>query len=283
MASRFWVGGTGTWDGSSTNHWASTSGGSSGASVPGSSDTVAFDGSSGGGTVTVNTTVGVQSIASGAFTGTLDFSVNNNNVTLSNSTNAWNNSGSGARTIKLGGGTITFTSSAAATIWNWATTTNLTFDAGTSKIIFGGNSAGGIQVFSGGGLTYNWLEFSSAGAGGQYQISSNNTFATLKVNAPNNIICGSNATQTITTLNVTGSASGLIILASASATLKATISIASGTPTLDWTALTNMTFSGGATFTANDSFDMGGNTGITINAPSAGSTGAPLSRVRTGM
>lgn len=54
MEDRFWVGGTGTWNASSTTHWSTSSGGSSGASVPGSSDTVIFDGSSGGGTVTLD-------------------------------------------------------------------------------------------------------------------------------------------------------------------------------------------------------------------------------------
>ena len=52
MASRFWVGGTGTWDASDTTHWATASNGAGGASVPGSSDAVTFDASSGGGTVT---------------------------------------------------------------------------------------------------------------------------------------------------------------------------------------------------------------------------------------
>ena len=61
MASRFWVGGTGTWDASDTTHWAATSGGAGGQSVPTASDTATFDASSGGGTVTVNTTVNISS------------------------------------------------------------------------------------------------------------------------------------------------------------------------------------------------------------------------------
>lgn len=52
MASRFWVGGTGTWDTSSTTHWSASSGGAGGASVPTSSDDVFINGSSGGGTIT---------------------------------------------------------------------------------------------------------------------------------------------------------------------------------------------------------------------------------------
>jgi hypothetical protein len=43
MADRYWVGGTGTWDTTSTTNWSTTSGGSSGASVPTSADNVIFD------------------------------------------------------------------------------------------------------------------------------------------------------------------------------------------------------------------------------------------------
>jgi hypothetical protein len=54
MANRFWVGGTGNWD-ASTTHWSATSGGAAGASVPTATDDVYFDANSGGGTVTVFT------------------------------------------------------------------------------------------------------------------------------------------------------------------------------------------------------------------------------------
>lgn len=43
MANRYWVGGTGTWDASSTANWSTTSGGASGASVPGTADVAIFD------------------------------------------------------------------------------------------------------------------------------------------------------------------------------------------------------------------------------------------------
>lgn len=42
MANRYWVGGTGSWD-ATTTHWSATSGGASGASVPTSVDDVFFD------------------------------------------------------------------------------------------------------------------------------------------------------------------------------------------------------------------------------------------------
>jgi hypothetical protein len=53
MASRFWVGGSGTWDATTTTHWATTSGGAGGASAPTSADDVFLDASSGAGTVTL--------------------------------------------------------------------------------------------------------------------------------------------------------------------------------------------------------------------------------------
>ena len=43
MANRYWVGGTGTWNTTSTTNWSASSGGSSGASVPTSADSVFFD------------------------------------------------------------------------------------------------------------------------------------------------------------------------------------------------------------------------------------------------
>ena len=50
MANRYWVGGTGTWNTTSTTNWSASSGGPSGASVPTSADSVFFDL---GGTVTM--------------------------------------------------------------------------------------------------------------------------------------------------------------------------------------------------------------------------------------
>lgn len=43
MANRYWVGGTGTWNTSSTTNWSASSGGASGASVPTAADSVFFD------------------------------------------------------------------------------------------------------------------------------------------------------------------------------------------------------------------------------------------------
>ena len=75
MAARFWVtGGTGNWN--STTNWAATSGGASGASVPGSADTAALDASSGAGTVTLDISPTIQTLTCTGFTGTLAFGTN---------------------------------------------------------------------------------------------------------------------------------------------------------------------------------------------------------------
>jgi hypothetical protein len=75
MAARFWVtGGTGNW--SSTTNWSASSGGASGASVPGTADTATFNASSGAGTATVDSNVTIQTLTMTGFTGTLAFGTN---------------------------------------------------------------------------------------------------------------------------------------------------------------------------------------------------------------
>lgn len=76
MASRFWVGGTGTWDGSSTTNWSATSGGAGGASVPTAADDVTFNGSSGGGVCTLGANVNCLTLNINTYTGTLAFGTN---------------------------------------------------------------------------------------------------------------------------------------------------------------------------------------------------------------
>jgi hypothetical protein len=75
MAARFWVtGGTGNWN--STTNWSATTGGASGASVPSTADTAAFDASSGSGTATLDISPTVQTLTCTGFTGTLAFGTN---------------------------------------------------------------------------------------------------------------------------------------------------------------------------------------------------------------
>lgn len=75
MANRYWVtGGTGNWN--STTNWSATTGGASGASVPGSTDAALFDASSGAGTATLDISPTIQTLTMTGFTGTLAFGTN---------------------------------------------------------------------------------------------------------------------------------------------------------------------------------------------------------------
>lgn len=68
---RYWVGGTGNWDASTTTNWSLTSGGTGGASVPASFNSVIFDGNSGAGTVTISATATCINLDFTGYTGTL--------------------------------------------------------------------------------------------------------------------------------------------------------------------------------------------------------------------
>lgn len=73
MANRFWVGGSGTWDTTSTANWSASSGGASGASAPTSSDVAFLNAASGAVTVTLGEDVPALSMDMTGFTGTLAF------------------------------------------------------------------------------------------------------------------------------------------------------------------------------------------------------------------
>lgn len=150
MATRYWVGGTGTWDASDTTHWAASSGGAGGQSVPGSSDTVTIDANSGAGTITVNTNFNVVSVTCGAMGMTLDFSANNNSPTMQ----TFSCSGTGVRTLNMGSGIWTI-SGGTTLIWNFTTVTNLTFNPGISTLDFSYSGSNARTVVGGDVGCYN--------------------------------------------------------------------------------------------------------------------------------
>jgi len=73
MAVRYWVGGSGTWDTTSTTNWSTTTGGAGGASAPTSADSAVINASSGAGTITLGEDITVLSVNMTGYTGTLDF------------------------------------------------------------------------------------------------------------------------------------------------------------------------------------------------------------------
>jgi hypothetical protein len=306
MANRYWVGGSGTWDSSTTTNWSATSGGTSGASVPTLSDDVFFDAASGAGTVTVGgVTVFSQNLTFTGFTGTFAgggtlsiwgsllivsgmtyscsaelqfratagaFTVTTNGKTLPCSVRFGTSGGtptfslqdalnitssitvdqgtvntngyavtatsllstnSNVRAINLGASTITL--STTGTPINFATNTNLTFNAGTSTFILSGTALG----VSGGstGVTFYNVSFTDTSAtNSTHSISGINTFNNITVAAPSSAGVRTftfDSKQTINgTLSTTGTAGNRRVwFQSANYGIAQTLTI-NGTPSL---------------------------------------------------
>jgi len=86
MANRYWVGGSGTWDLTSTANWSATSGGSPGATLPTTVDNAIFDANSGSGTAFIADGPECASLICTGYTGTIDSDVDlfvTGSVTLS--------------------------------------------------------------------------------------------------------------------------------------------------------------------------------------------------------
>jgi len=170
MANRYWVGGAGTWNTTSTTNWSASSGGASGASVPTAADSVFFDQA---GTYTVTCT--------GALT-CLDITVSAGTVTFATGTTpTFAISGSMsllAGTVWSATGAITFN---ATTTGKTITTNGVSLAIGVSNTL-GFNGVGGgwtlgsaltttgpitftNGTFSTGNFAVTALRFTNAGTG----------------------------------------------------------------------------------------------------------------------
>lgn len=158
MADRYWVGGTGTWDTTSTTNWSATSGGASGASVPTAADNVIFDSAT-------------------TYTVTLTGSLACLDITVSAGTVTFNDGTSPSLTIS-GGMTLV-----AGTVWN--TFANLTFNTTASKTLTtnGVGISGQIEINAAGGTITlgSALTINQSGVYGSLIIT-NGTFSTSASN-----------------------------------------------------------------------------------------------------
>lgn len=154
--------------------------------------------------------------------------------------------------------------------------------AGTGT--FGASSAstfnGLVTINGAAGLAFNFANLNNTFNGGLTFVgplsigwSGSQTIAGLNISGgPIGISFLYTATQTLSgTISIIGTGAGPIgFMASTFNSTGAAISMASGTPTFGWCAFRDMAFSGGATFAATNSFDLGHNTGITITPPPIG-------------
>ena len=282
MASRFWVGGSGNWDASTTTNWSATSGGAGGASVPTSADSVTFDGNSGtAATVTVtaaanaaNVTInksdltlllnaGLTIPSSGTMTLTTG-TLNTNGQTCS--WGFFNSSSSGTRTLTLGASAITLTGGSGVH-WDFGNPLagTLTFNPGTSTITINFTST---WTFNGGGKTFYNLVINSPGGQGNGGFRGNNTFNNLTYNCTSgnynflNLSAGS--LQTVTgTFTINGSGPTVRMWCQ-SDTPGTSAGISAATTSLSYADFMDIAASGAAAWTGTSLGNGLGNSGITF-------------------
>ncbi|MDQ3075968.1 MAG: hypothetical protein M3Q34_02475 [bacterium] len=221
IVARYWVGGTADWDGTVGTKWATSSGGTGGASIPDSTMSAYFDASSGAVTVTIASgNTGVKDLIFTGFTGTLAGSTA---ISVSRALTlgaGMTNSYTGAITFDATSGTKSITSNGKSfggnIIFNgtggtWqptdtlTTTGNLTLTNGT----FSGNSqtvalTGTSQTITGGFTFYNLTRTGTASMTDSLTLANNQTITntlTLSGNsATNRVLIQSNTLGTARTL-----------------------------------------------------------------------------------
>jgi hypothetical protein len=115
------------------------------------------------------------------------------------------------------------------------------------------------KTFAGGGSTYYNLNQGGAGA---LTISGSNTFNNIANTVqPNTVTFTAGTTQTVSTFGLSGTAGNLITINSSSAGTQATLSKASGTVNAQYLAIQDSNATGGATWNALFSTNLGNNTG----------------------
>lgn len=269
MANRFWVAGTETWNSTAGAKWGTLSGVADSASLPGTGDVAIFDSLSGGGTVTVDSPNGagivtVQQITMGAFTGTLDFAMHDNNVTLSV---ALSGTGTGVRTLNMGNGTWTITG-AASTVFDFGTVTNLTFNSNSSKVLLQATPTSQRFVNLGTSLIHNEISINDIGtARPPLDFANPATITTLTLTKANFLRLQSSVTFIVTNaFSGAGGDSTTQTSLESTSSAAATLSVG-GACTLNWAAIRGITKAGAGSITAINSFNLGNVNGISISAP----------------
>jgi len=203
MANRFWVGGSGTWDTTSTANWSATTGGAGGASAPTSADQAIFNTLSGGGVVTLSENVTVQSFLPSGFSGTIDFDSNIVSVAgnaLSVYTGSTSHAMTGNPRVNLiyvnGAGTRTITAGVGVTEAN-AVSFNVV--SGSDIVSLSGNGSRLMSLTFQPAFTGSFTRASSSGLFGSLTLHSGMTFTATA----NTFTFAATTPQTITTGGIT--------------------------------------------------------------------------------
>ncbi len=179
---RYWIAGSSqVWN--DTTYWSKTSGGSSGASVPGASNNVVFDshglGSCG---IDIPASVSAFTIESGYTTGTVTINSGQSLATSGSFTLDGGNFNSNGQALTVAsysqtGGAFTAGASTITCSGGYAITGG-TYTANTSNLVLNGSSQ---QTLTGGGKTFSTITISNSSANGVL-MNSNLTCTTLTIN-----------------------------------------------------------------------------------------------------
>lgn len=221
MANRFWVGGAGTWNTSSTANWSASSGGASGASAPTAADDVFFD-------------------QAGTYTVTITNS-RCNNITVSAGTVTFSMVTAGPQIT----GSLSFT---AGTVASWGSLTT-TFNATTTgkTINTGGTTLGGGVIFN--GVGGGWTLANNLTIGNTSTLSFiAGTFSTSASNY--SISCGSFSTTGTAVRNLSFNSSTVTYGVSVSGTIftvgnDANLTLSAASATFQTNQSAGATFAGG--------------------------------------
>lgn len=183
---------------------------------------------------------------------------------------------SNTRVLTMGSGTWTISGNL-STQWDFTTLTGLTLNANTSTLLFtSADTTGRTANF--GANTYNivTLANTAANSAAPFTIAGGPTIGTLNLTGPVFAKFTTGTTTTVTNFNAAGTSSNEIAIGTSSTSgVAATIAMTStNIPSISWAGIYGMTFTGtSAPFAVANSFNLRGNTGLTISAPSGGGGG----------
>lgn len=225
--------------------------------------TITLNGKTLGGSLTFNGTGGewtLQENLSGPTSFTFSagiFNANNYNV----SAGSFNSTGANTRTLNMGSGTWTMTTSNGS--WNCAGATNMTLNCGTSTIKIGNNPSSNPQSFGGNGFTYYDVEIPGSG-NNIVTISGNNTFNSFISSRTSayTIKFTDGTTNTAINWTIAGSSGNVITMTNTAGVTAATLTKSGGgTVTVDYANISYITATPSSTWSATNSTDSGNNTG----------------------
>ena len=242
MADRYWVGGAGTWDATTTTNWSATSGGAGGASAPTSADNVIFNTLSNATAyaVTVGTNANALDITiAGPAVGNV--TITSGATAVINCYGSWTNAATGVVFTTTSGAIINFL---ATTTGKTITTNNVTL--GTMLVVLNGVGGGwtlGSAFTATNTFTVTAGAFSTSASNYAFTpaaiSSSNSNVRSISLNASTVTLSGTSPIVFTTATNLTFSAGTSAI----------TCSNASPTLTGGGQTLYNVTFSSVATGT----------------------------------